>query len=224
MTTKAYDVEKALREVAHRLQPGCLLVLLTNGMGLAEIARATCPGATLYCGTTTEGAFIEPSGIVCHAGRGLTMVGSQDDPATPDWFRSWRGMTLECRWEEQITDALWHKLAINCAINPLTALHGCRNGELLQQAPLKEALQAICAEIAEISMALGYTRTAAGIHEDAVAVAAATADNRSSMLQDVAHKRPTEIDFITGYLVRRAEDAGIPVPRNQALLQELRHD
>ena len=59
------------------------------------------------------------------------------------------------------------------------------------------------------------------IREDAaehvLAVARATAANRSSMGQDVDHGRRTEIDAINGAVVRQAESAGIPVPVNRAL-------
>ena len=51
-----------------------------------------------------------------------------------------------------------------------------------------------------------------------VAVITATAENRSSMLQDAAAGRPTEIDFITGHLLHTAESLGLDAPLNRKLL------
>jgi 2-dehydropantoate 2-reductase len=49
-----------------------------------------------------------------------------------------------------------------------------------------------------------------------------TASNRSSMLQDVEAGRPTEIDFITGWLVRQANHHGVATPQNAELLESVR--
>jgi 2-dehydropantoate 2-reductase len=54
-------------------------------------------------------------------------------------------------------------------------------------------------------------------------VIAGTADNRSSMLQDVEHGQPTEIDFITGYLLTVATQHGIDAPHNSALLERVKN-
>ena len=218
VTTKAYDVEDALAAVAHRLQRDSEIVLLTNGMGLAEVARRLCPAAAIYCGTTTEGAYRESPNAVRHAGRGTTLIGSVAPGEPPHWFNRWLALPLECSWERNIEAALWQKLAINCAINPLTALHGCVNGDLVHNQQLRFEFEQLCEEIAAVSAALGYRRTANTIQAAAHDVAIATAANRSSMLQDVSAGRPTEIEFITGYLVCRADEIGFNAPRNRALL------
>jgi 2-dehydropantoate 2-reductase len=54
-----------------------------------------------------------------------------------------------------------------------------------------------------------------------MAVIGATADNRSSMLQDVLAGRPTEIDYITGHLLRVAQRHGIAVPQNEAIYRSI---
>lgn len=222
VTTKAYDVADALGAVAHRTGPGTAIVLLTNGMGLAEIASRLCPDASLYCATTTEGAFRLEGDTICHAGHGTTRLGSLGGGSAPAWFSRWQRLALDCCWEPEIEAALWHKLAINCAINPLTALHGCRNGELARNPDLHRELARLCDEIAAVSLALGFDRTAREIHDAAREVSLATASNRSSMLQDLSAGRETEIEYITGYLVRRAGEQGIPVPCNRALLDTIR--
>src|SRR5690606_13041616 len=83
------------------------------------------------------------------------------------------------------------KLAINAVINPLTAQLRCHNGELLQNSLYRQQLDALSTEIAGLYACLGWPE-AAGLVERVQQVAAATAANQSSTLQDVLHNRPTE--------------------------------
>lgn len=222
VTTKAYDVETGIAAIAHRLTDNCQIVLLVNGMGLAEKLSARYPGISLFLATTTEGAYREPGGTVIHAGRGHTRLGGVDDADAPSWFADWRNLTLTCEWERHITSAMWQKLAINCAINPMTATENCRNGELLANSMLSARLQALCDEIASILQAAGHEEIAANLWQRVSEVVRGTADNRSSMLQDVASGKPTEIEHITGYLLAIAEELNIPAPLNRQLLEQVR--
>ena len=111
---------------------------------------------------------------------------------------------------------MWAKLLINVGINAVTALTGIRNGQLLDL----EQTRRLSREAVEEALAVAGTQGIA-IEGDPVekvfSVAAATAANRSSMGQDVDHGRTTEIGAINGFIVRMAEQAGVPVPVNRAL-------
>jgi 2-dehydropantoate 2-reductase len=120
-----------------------------------------------------------------------------------------------------IEPLLWRKLAVNCTINPLTALRGCCNGDVLG-AQHRQAFEALCAEISDVLRALGHTALAGRIASDAEGVARATAANRSSMRQDLDAGRQTEIAFINGFLVERAQEQGVPCPLNAALVEAIR--
>ena len=91
-------------------------------------------------------------------------------------------------------------------------------GVRLAGGELREQVDVLCREVAQVSYAAGYTRTAQTISEEALRVITDTADNRSSMRQDVEAGRPTEIAFITGHLLQRASELGIPAPVNRELL------
>jgi 2-dehydropantoate 2-reductase len=223
VTTKAYDVERALSAVKHRLDSGSQVLIMVNGMGLLEIAAAQLAGVSLFAGTTTEGVYRNGAQKICHAGRGVTRIGSLDARTQPDWFDDWLRLPLACHWDTDIEAALWHKLAINCAINPLSALHRVPNGELGRDSALKASVAALCREIAAVSEAAGFGESARLIATDTRDVIQRTARNKSSMLQDTLAGRRTEIEFITGYLVRRADALGVPVDRNRELLERMRN-
>lgn len=218
VTTKAYDVFSALQSVRHRLHEDTTILLLVNGMGLLEALAPLELAGNFYLATTTEGVHRSDVTHLVHAGSGITRVGGQGDQA-PDWFPLWQAGIPNCHWESDIEAAMWLKLAINCAINPLTALDGCRNGELLQRQALVAEL---CTEIAAVCLAAGYDQLARELEERVFEVIRGTAANRSSMLQDVTAGRRTEIDYLTGYLVDQAEALNIEVPANRRVLAQVR--
>ncbi len=222
VTTKAYDVRAAVAGIAHLLPPDCVVLLLVNGMGVAEQLRADWPHLEIYCGTSTEGAYTVAPQHIHHAGRGTTRIGREGQQQPPHWFGQWAAAIEPCIWDMHITTALWSKLAVNCIINPLTAVHGCANGALAQRRELAAEVAALCDEVALISRAAGFAEVAATLQQNVADVIAGTAGNRSSMLQDVQQGRRTEIDYITGYLLQVADQHGIDAPHNRALLESIK--
>ncbi|RLA47693.1 MAG: 2-dehydropantoate 2-reductase [Gammaproteobacteria bacterium] len=221
VTTKAYDVRGAVAAVAHRLNSDTRLLLLVNGMGLAEALREDYPTLDIYCGTTTEGAYRIAPLHIRHAGTGQTRIGKPGQTEPAPWFRQWSRALDSCVWDANIERALWLKLAINCVINPLTAIHDCHNGDLARRPELTMEVGRLCDEIAAISNAAGYVNAAADLEQAVTGVIADTANNRSSMLQDVQGGRRTEIDYITGYLLAVAGRCGIAAPRNKSLFERV---
>lgn len=107
------------------------------------------------------------------------------------------------------------KLAVNCIINPLTVLLDARNGALLANHSLDRATRLLLAEISFVFCNLpelkGIPTLATRFSPErlenvVVGVATRTAGNISSMLQDVRRGVRTEIDYLNGYVVRRAEE------------------
>ncbi len=218
--TKAYDALDALAGIAHRLAPEAAVVLLQNGMGFHDEALTLVGNARLFCALSTEGAWCPAPFHVRHAGRGVTLLGRYPRGPRDEAEALARALPtrrLEIRPVDNIEHEMWRKLAVNCTINALTAVHGCPNGALLEQGATGDEFAALCAETATVLDALGQRAIAAELPTSAAEVARRTATNRSSMLQDVLARRRTEIDYINGFLCRRAEAAGVPCPFNRTL-------
>jgi 2-dehydropantoate 2-reductase len=220
VTTKAQDVCAAALSVAHRLDSASQVLLLSNGMGFAEQLQASLPLPAYFFGTTTEGAYRASRWHIHHAGRGLTRVGRPGCALPPPWFEQWSQAIQPSSWDADIEHSLWLKLAINCAINPLSALHRCRNGELAGP-ELAPRLEGLCEEIMQVSAAAGLGAVTADLPEQVAAVIRATADNRSSMLQDVLAGRATEIEYISGHLLQLAARHGVAAPQNESLYRSI---
>lgn len=216
--TKAQDIVAAIAGVAHRLAPGSVVLLLANGLGYQQQVRGRWPQLDCCSGSTTEGVYREGRRAICHAGHGSTLVGQPGRETAPDWFKAWLALSRPCAWSPDIDTVLWRKLAINCVINPLTALHRCSNGDLAERPELAALVAEVCAEVRAIGVAAGQAQAVGDLQTQVMTVIRATANNRSSMLQDVLAGRETEIDYLTGYLLAQGRQHGIEAPRNAALL------
>ena len=222
VTTKANQALAAIEAVADRLETGATILLLHNGMGIASRLAKCRPQQRIALGTTTEAAYWQSANTLVHAGYGETRLGLADGSEPPRWYEDWRALGGDAGWCEDIEKALWEKLLINCAINPLTALYQCRNGTLTEDPQLRQTVAALCRELAAVSLAKGENISSGELEQRVREVIAATASNYSSMMRDFQLQRPSELEFITGYLVHEAGLLDVPCPLNQSVLRKLR--
>lgn len=223
VTLKAWQIESALEPLLESLSTETVITFMHNGMGVIESLYSKIAKHPIVLATTTQGAYRPSSNRVKHTGEGTTMLGGYNDSGKQCAFLAdvLHHALPNTIWSDDIVTELWKKLAINCAINPLTAVHQCRNGELLSDqfdAELGKLVGEICAVLNAQGMVTCFEAQINAVRH----VAQATAQNYSSMHQDIAHHRPTEIEFITGYLCKVAARHQIPTPTNLALYNKIK--
>jgi 2-dehydropantoate 2-reductase len=218
LACKAYDAEQAIAGLAPRLAAGAEVILLQNGLGSQDAVAARVPQARCILASSTEGAFREDAWRVVFAGHGHTWLGDPLDLTPPPWLAELEQAGIVHDWSLDILGRLWRKLALNCAINPLTVLYDCRNGDL-QQHPAE--LATLCDELAELLHTCGQPAAADNLHEEVGRVIQATAANYSSMHQDVAQGRRTEIAYLLGHACAAAQRHRLVLPHLTALHQRL---
>jgi len=219
VATKAWAVAEALEGIAPRLHAGSQLLLLQNGLGSQQAASERFADLPVLYASVTDGAWKRANNHVVWAGSGQTQVGDPQQRPQPGWLSMLDQAGVDWQWQPDILSVLWMKLAVNCAINPLTVLHDCPNGDVLRHAaddfiPLVQELQAL---LASQGVAVG----AAELEQRIRGVIQATAANSSSMRQDVQAGRRTEIDFILGHAWRSARSAGLLTPVLDSLYHRL---
>lgn len=215
---KAYDAQSAIAQLHPRLAPDAELILLQNGLGSQDAVAAQVPLARCIYASSTEGAFREGDWRVVFAGHGYTWLGDASHPRPPLWLNDLQAASIPHDWASDILTRLWRKLALNCAINPLTVLYQCRNGGL--QAHACE-VATLCAELAELLECCGQPAAAQDLHSEVQRVIQATAANYSSMHQDVANHRRTEISYLLGYACQAAARHQLVLPHLQQLQARL---
>lgn len=220
---KSYAVIDAVRGLLPNLTPDAQLVLSHNGMGsIEQVLPLLKPRQGLWFLTTTHGALKHADSVI-HTGVGQSVLAPLNSAARAQQTAVLK--TMDCALGpvsivDDIVPFLWQKLAINALINPLTALHNCRNGALT--APqFQPQLAAILQEVCQVAQANGIALDFADAMRRLRQVISNTAQNYSSMQQDISLQRRTEIDAINGYIVRQAAQAGIAAPLNEHLLQQV---
>ena len=181
---------------------------------LASTLPVTTP---LLMGTTTHAARRDGN-VIIHVANGITHIGParQQDGDYSYLADILQTVLPDVAWHNNIRAELWRKLAVNCVINPLTAIWNCPNGELRHH---PQEIMQICEEVAAVIEREGHHTSAEDLRDYVMQVIDATAENISSMLQDIRALRHTEIDYINGFLLRRARAHGIAVPENTRLFE-----
>lgn len=225
IAVKAYDALSCMQQLHPLLAEDACLILSHNGLGTLEsIQPLLKPRQQLWFLTTTHGAYIEPGDLagrrLVHSGAGSSVLGAiqaESDPS-PTFANA---LSLAIGPVQSVTDIqpyLWQKLLINCLINPLTALHQVQNGELAKPCFAAELTQ-LLDEFCLLSERAGYPQDKAAAWQQLQQVIAQTASNRSSMLQDRLAGRQTELEFITGFVLREAQRLDLRLPGHQQLYQ-----
>jgi len=204
------------------LTENSLLLAWQNGIAhLPVLLAAELPGA-MGLAVTSLGAHLLGPGKVRFGGAGATSLGllgeasPQAKPAMQRAAELFRMAGLEVRVEADILPQVWNKLLVNVGINALTAIYCCKNGALLENAEALGQLQAAVLEAASVAQAKGIAIAPEPVART-IAVCRATANNISSMLQDVRGKKKTEIEAINGAVLEEARRLGIAAPVNAKL-------
>ncbi len=225
---KSHQTASVASTAARALAPGGLILSLQNGIGNREILAEAASPARVSAGVTSAGATGLGPNRVRSGGQGVTVLAAPEasgssaisnpeaQPTIGQLAARLERAGLATEISTDIERLLWRKLAVNCAINPLTALEGKPNGALLDDAALRRRMRAAAGEVEAVARAKGIELglDAAELAEE---VARKTAANRSSMLQDLDRGAPTEIEAICGAVIREGRHLGVPTPVNRAM-------
>ena len=230
IATKAFDCLSALDSISHRIDSNSVVLVLSNGVlrvaediqsRFQDEGRRKSDMPLILLGLTTHGSIRQQSGqpaslSLTHTGLGSTMIGLTKFTSYTNQVDQFREI-LEKAWTnsllfsftsnpETLYLALTKKLVTNSCLNPLAAILECLNGDLV--APeLIEIMSNVCHEAIDLFpelVGIGHDR----LVFDAIQVATSTRANRNSMLVDIQSNQnnQTEIDYLNGYIVKRALD------------------
>jgi len=220
LTTKTYDTISAIKTAKHLVNKGAYVLLIQNGLGTEEQVANVLDSTRVLRATTCMGALrIEP-GVVEATGCGLTEIGSRF-PENYKYVLELAEMLKKCGFDVRASDniegVVWTKTLVNCGINPVGALTGFKNGEVYRDPQLRQLVIRLVKEAVAIVEALGIELTTEDPVRYALGTAKATGDNINSMLQDILAGKRTEIDSITGEIIRLGKELGIETPSNESV-------
>ncbi|MEF8777981.1 MAG: 2-dehydropantoate 2-reductase [Natronomonas sp.] len=218
---KAFDTETAAETLSRCALDACLSV--QNGLG-NEVILAEHLDVPVLAGTCTYGAVCPEPGTVECTGVGRVVLGPKDGGRSALADRvgeAFEAADIVTTVAPDMPERLWEKLAVNAGINATTALARVENGAVIDGDGGSVAAAA-ARETAAVAQSEGISLDETTAEDALTRVAEATAENTSSMQQDVLDGRRTEVDAINGYVERRGQASGIDVPVNATLARLLR--
>jgi 2-dehydropantoate 2-reductase len=231
LTTKTYDMEKAVLQYKKLIDVSNWFVILQNGIGNEEIVSNYISRSKIIRIITSNGAFLESPGNLVHTGDGFTKIGfpflEDINNDHIELAKANENLTLlkellhlaglETQIVKDINKESWEKVFVNVGINAFGALTNLTNGQLLES----EGLKQLMAEAVEEAVQVAKLKEIKLSNKDFIAVtydvAKKTSKNKNSMLQDILNGTATEIDFINGRVLIYANELGFKAPINELL-------
>ena len=224
-SVKSTDTDQVAEAIAPHLKDDAIVLSLQNGVENAvTIARhvgQTVVPAVVYVATATP----EP-GLVKHHGRGDLVIGPVDALAAQDagvassledLREVFAAAGVPVAISPNVVGELWSKLMVNCAYNAVSGLAQAPYGELAALSPVRELQHAVVAEVCAVASAAGVDLPLDQSIAAMERIAGAMPAQLSSTAQDMARRKPSEIDHLNGFVVRRGREVGVPTPANLAL-------
>jgi 2-dehydropantoate 2-reductase len=222
-SVKTVDTEGTAKLLAPHVAPDTVVISLQNGVDNIERIRSAAGilaiPAVVYIAVAMSGL-----GRVKHSGRGDLIVGypsSKPDVNEAELAEIAAMFTragVPCRVSENITVELWEKLIMNCAYNAISALSRTKYGRIAQDPGTIELMKRVVVEAVGVGSAAGVPLSVDAMTAAVLKLGSkAMPEALSSTAQDIARGKPTEIDSLNGFLVRRGVELGVPTPVNETL-------
>jgi len=216
---KTYDLDEVMDQLEPVLTEKTVILTLQNGVDtedriLARVHRDCVVGGAAFI----YSKIVEP-GVIEHYKRGAVAVGemmghqSERVQAIVALFKQ---ADIQCQLSEDIRKSKWEKMCWNCVFNPITVLINDRVAKALDHPEMMGVIRQIVGEVAAVAASLKVP-LAPDMAEKTVQVTQTIRDIHTSMYDDWKAGRPTEIDSLNGYIVRKGRELGIPTPVNEAL-------
>ena len=219
---KSYDTEDTLKGIKGLLGEGSYVISLQSGLGNIQLISEYVDLDRIIGGVTSQWATLISDGHVKHAGKGETVIGQESGKilgGIREISQTLNKANFPTKISKDINSIIWSKLIIDVGICALSAITRLKNGMLVKNEYTREIMRRAVSEAVKVAK----RKRVKLIYDDPIqkveSFCRATADNLSSMLQDVLNRKETEIDFINGAIIRQAKSLNIATPTNEMLTE-----
>jgi 2-dehydropantoate 2-reductase len=217
---KTHHTEEASRLLARHLAPRAVVVSLQNGVNNVARIRVASGIEALPAVVYIAVSLPEP-GHVKHTHRGELVIGelprggnseSSEAARTDPVSALFTAAGVPCRVSLNIEGDLWGKMIVNCAANAVSAVGQTSYGRAIEDPGVREVMTRLIEETVAVARASGVPLPDVDFVTTGLKFIESIGDATSSMAQDIARGRPTEIDSLNGFIAQRGRELGVPVP------------
>lgn len=210
---KSPDTADAGKQIQPYLRKDTIILSLQNGVDnaqrLSEVLDMPVIPAVVYVATSMGGP-----GHVQHHGRGELVIGISDHSDAIAAILRPAGIPVEI--SENAASALWDKMILNCAYNALSAISQLPYGEVVKGVGVWDVMRNTVDECVAVAKGCGVL-PGEKVWDAIEKIVETMPGQYSSTAQDLARGKPSEIDYLNGYIVRKGKELGISTPTNLAL-------
>jgi len=220
---KSTDTAAVAHRMAEHVAPQAIIMSLQNGLENAALIASALPNpvipAVVYVATE-----ITAPGCLKHHGRGELVIGTMPVPrlsnapqALADIEALFASAQVPVQISQDVMVDLWSKLLINCVFNAISGLAQTSYGKLAAVPAIQTTQAALVRELIAVALADGTPLDESTAMQAVATITKTMAGQKSSTAQDMARSKPSEIDHLNGFVVRRGQALGVPTPVNQAM-------
>jgi 2-dehydropantoate 2-reductase len=221
--TKTYQTEAALRDAQGAIGPDTQVLTIQNGLGNAERVATAVPLERVYIGMNLYNGAKQGPGRISTHGEGKIVLWSADGKDRPAAHRiagEFSSAGITCSADPNVQKAIWEKVCFNTGMNPVAALTRSTVGGMADHGG--ELVLSVVSESCAVARAAGFDVNEESVSNTVQMAFAKHRGHKSSMFQDLAAGRRTEIDAINGAIAAHAQRLGVPAPLNTLLTRLIR--
>ena len=224
--TKAYLTEAALEQNRALLGPDTVLLTLQNGAGHEEVLSKFTDNKNILIGTTAQGSYRENAHTIVNSGLGDTAIGaiSDDFAGTEEIIgieeirEVFEKSGFPCNISDNIKHTVWNKLMINASSSVLSGVLGVNQGYVVENNHAWEICKDLIREICETATGEGCSFDVGEQTERIASHLRNAPGGYTSIYADLKNGRKTEVDYISGAVVRAAKRQGKAVPTQELMV------
>ncbi len=221
---KALYSKAALSGNRNLIGPNTYVMTLQNGSGHEDILGESVPQDHIIIGTTEDNGAVLGFGHIRHGGVGNTNVGmlTEDKENFLNKLKeSFDSCGFNVRIHPNIQQLIWDKLFTNVSLSAVTAVLQVNIGYIAANEYAWQMTMALLHEAVETAHALGLEADEEKLAEKIRATSVGSPEGVTSICADIRAGRKTEVDTISGSVVRAAHKAGVPVPVHEFVVNTI---
>jgi len=217
---KALFTESALKNNLSLFGPETYVLSLQNGAGHQDVLMKYVKKDHVIIGTTQHNAAFLNPGAIRHGGQGITCIGNLSGET--ESLEKFKSAFEECGFPIELSNnigkLIWHKLFTNVTLSALTGVLQVPMGYITQDAYTWSMAKMLLKEAVAVAKADGHDFDEALLLTEIEAVSKKSPEGQTSIFADLRDGRRTEVDTISGFIVRKAEQTGVLAPTHAFLV------
>ena len=219
LSVKAYDLDEVMAQLDPVLTDRTVILTLQNGVDTEDRLIARLQRDCVVGGVAFIYSKIAAPGVIDHYKKGAVAIGELMGHKSPRLLaiaEIFKQAGIPCQLTDDVRKSKWEKMCWNCVFNPLTVIVDDKVAKTLEHPEMLRVIHQIVQEVAAVAASVKVPLSP-DMAEKVVRWTQEIRDIHTSMYDDWKAGRPTEIDYLNGYIVRLGRELGVPTPVNEAL-------